>query len=187
MDGAVVNEHGANIEAQNDVGNTALIWASRKGRDAHVKFLLEHGANIEGQDKNNNTALMCASMEGHDTVVKLLLEHGAQVEARDDAGKTALIGASLNCHLAVVKVLLERGADIGTQDNDQETALILTSEKAAFWLKKAKIGASEWAAYFKTEAEISTRRMGKQEVGCICRDGRASNGDSTSVNRLPEL
>jgi ankyrin repeat protein len=48
----------ANIEAQGRCGETALIWAAKKGHEKVVKMLLDNRANIEAQDKYGRTALI---------------------------------------------------------------------------------------------------------------------------------
>lgn len=55
-----LRERGANIEARDDFGNTALIQASFKGRFEVVKYLIEKGANIDKKNTNGETALTLA-------------------------------------------------------------------------------------------------------------------------------
>jgi len=50
-------EKGANIEAKDNDGDTALINAAIKGETEMVKLLLEKGANIEAKDNKGETAL----------------------------------------------------------------------------------------------------------------------------------
>ncbi|KAJ7109047.1 ankyrin repeat-containing domain protein, partial [Mycena crocata] len=122
-------EHGANIEAQNKDGMTALMKASLEGHRMVVQLLLEQGAKIEGRDRWGMTALMKASIEGHSEVVQLLLEHGANIEAQDEVGRTALMSASSKGHSEVVQLLLGKGANIEAQDKDGTTALMKASKK----------------------------------------------------------
>ena len=53
-------ENGANIEARDQRGETALMMAIRKDDLEMVQLLLEHGANIEARDQRGETALMIA-------------------------------------------------------------------------------------------------------------------------------
>ncbi len=50
-------DRGAQIEASNKDGLTALHWASSNGHDATVKLLLDRGAQIEASNKDGLTAL----------------------------------------------------------------------------------------------------------------------------------
>ena len=93
--------------------NSALRFASRKGRLEVIKLLLEAGADVNA---NNNLALG-ASRKGHLEVVKVLLEAGADVHAEDDY---ALRRASRNGNLEVVRCLLDAGANVYAFDKYSE-------------------------------------------------------------------
>ena len=53
-------EAGANPNAEDKDGDTALIEAAKKCKTEVVKLLLEAGADIEAKDKEGKTALMWA-------------------------------------------------------------------------------------------------------------------------------
>ena len=82
-------KQGANVNAKNDGGWTALMWASDKGHFEIVKYLVK-GADINAKQNNGFTALMLASQSGHFEIVKFLVENGANVNARNEVGRTAL-------------------------------------------------------------------------------------------------
>ena len=48
-------QQGANIDIQNNNGNTALIWAARNDRLEVVKLLLQQGANPDLRDNHGST------------------------------------------------------------------------------------------------------------------------------------
>jgi hypothetical protein len=50
-------QHGANPNAQNTSGQTALMWAMRNGHDAIADLLLDQGANPDVRDKQGRSAL----------------------------------------------------------------------------------------------------------------------------------
>ena len=120
-------DKGANIEAKNSKGSTALYIAAANGKTDAVKLLLSNRANIEAQDYTGNTVLIAAAYWGEDAVVKLLLDKGANVEAKTHVGATALIQASINGQSEVVKLLLEKGANIEDKTKYGDTALILAA------------------------------------------------------------
>ena len=65
---------GANVNLQDNIGKTALYYASSEGHIDIVRLLLEYGADVNPQDSGfDYTALMIASYEGHIEVVRLLL------------------------------------------------------------------------------------------------------------------
>ena len=108
--------NGANIEAQDNDGNTPLHHASYNRHLEVVKILIELGANIEAQNKDGDTPLHYASYNRHPKVVKMLIELGANIEAQDNDGNTPLHNASGEEHLEVVKMLIELGANIEAID-----------------------------------------------------------------------
>jgi ankyrin repeat protein len=78
-------EAGADVNAKDDNGVTALMWANS---DAGVaRLLLQSGAKVNDASKSGRTALM----ESHTPeIATMLLEAGADPWAKDDKGKTAL-------------------------------------------------------------------------------------------------
>ena len=82
-------ENGADINAKDDGGWTALMLASYNGEFEVVKYLVESGANINAKDNDGRTALMLASLNGKFEVVEYLIEKGANVNAENNDGLTA--------------------------------------------------------------------------------------------------
>lgn len=75
--------NGAAVDAMDELGRTALMFASSGGYDHIVKLLLDHGADANVQDRFNNTALMWACHGCHAPIVRLLLKNGANVALRN--------------------------------------------------------------------------------------------------------
>jgi ankyrin repeat protein len=113
-----------NVNARNQYGWTALIWASIKNRTEVVDLLLKAGADANLQNRDGWTALIAALFENHTEVVRLLLEAGANANLQDKDGLTALMDASSKGHTEVVELLLNAGADVNLQDQVGGTALI---------------------------------------------------------------
>jgi ankyrin repeat protein len=70
-------DKGADLEARDQYGATALIIAASEFRTELVKLLLGKGANVNTKDRNGWTALMWATSMGHTQIVKLLEAHEA--------------------------------------------------------------------------------------------------------------
>ena len=69
--------HGAKVDAKDNKGRTALMWAASHGNEQIVRFLLEHGADVNAADANGDTALIYAADRGNTGLVQLLKDKGA--------------------------------------------------------------------------------------------------------------
>lgn len=110
-------ERGADINARNNNGVSALIWAANNGHVGVVQLLLQHGANINEFSNNYRTSLMWACYWGHDKVVEFLLEKGALYKIYDDDGMTPLMAAAFSGNRYLVDVLLEKPGIAITETN----------------------------------------------------------------------
>ena len=120
-------EKGADAEAAQTDGATALMCAAVGGHEAVAQLLLQHGADVAAARNDGFTALMCAAEGGHETVAQLLLQHGADVAAARNDGFTALMSAAEGGHEAIAQLLLQHGADVAAAKNDGGTALMLAA------------------------------------------------------------
>ena len=82
--------HGANVNAADDVGDTALHCVVQRGRVDVAALLLGKGADIEARNKNGYTPLIMAVFHGELRCVELLLDRGAKINAVCNDGFTAL-------------------------------------------------------------------------------------------------
>jgi len=92
---------GADVNAQDERGRTALMWAAAQNPIPAVTLaLLEAGASVNERDHDQMTALMWAAKEGTNSdVVETLLTRGADASLVDSSGLTALDLAGRNNHL----------------------------------------------------------------------------------------
>jgi ankyrin repeat protein len=86
---------GADINARDEHGQTALMMAAREGHTAAVRLLVARGADLNHTAKYNLSALMLAVVNGRDAIVGVLVDAGADRSIRGTgapgfAGKTAL-------------------------------------------------------------------------------------------------
>jgi uncharacterized protein len=101
---------GANVDARDRYGQTALMLAAHAGRRELVATLIAHRANLNITAKFGLSALMLALVAGHAEVARLLAKAGADLSLRGAgapgfAGKTAY-------DLAVERGLLELSAEL---------------------------------------------------------------------------
>jgi ankyrin repeat protein len=71
-------EAGANVNASNNHGVTALMVAAKGGSEQMVQALLDKRPNLEARSDDGESALLIASREGFTSIVQLLLECGAE-------------------------------------------------------------------------------------------------------------
>ena len=108
---------GANVNAAEEDGWTALMHACDGGHEQCARALIEAGANIEATDEHDWTALMFACEDGHDLCARTLLENGAAIDAVTRDGATSLMLASQNGNEACVNLLIELGAAVNLAMN----------------------------------------------------------------------
>ncbi|UCF81439.1 MAG: ankyrin repeat domain-containing protein, partial [Acidobacteriota bacterium] len=85
-------EQGADVNAEDKYGITALMFAAKNGQTEIVKALVDAGADVEAKDKYGVTALMAAASGSHTETVKVLIDAGADANIKSPAlyGITAL-------------------------------------------------------------------------------------------------
>ena len=121
---------GADVNAPQGDGMTALHWAAEAGDVEMVGMLLYAGANLQGVTRlGDYTPLHLASKAGKDRVVARLLEAGADPSAYTTTGEvTPLHFAAASGSVATVEALLDHGADVDVTESVRgQTPLMLAA------------------------------------------------------------
>lgn len=101
---------GADINAKDPDGETALHYAIRGNQPELCKLLLEKGADTDARGLWGGTAMHYAAMCGCPEIIKLLAEHGVSLDAGDTAsGETALHWAVRASQGTAVVALVKAG------------------------------------------------------------------------------
>ncbi|MBX3731834.1 MAG: ankyrin repeat domain-containing protein [Verrucomicrobiae bacterium] len=117
-------DRGADVNATNAFGATALMAAVAAEDLTMARLLLDHGAEVNAVPAMNEdgflwgggrTALGWAAFRGHEPLVKLLLRHGARTDVPAMAG-TPLTQAGWAGHAGVARLLLDAGAPVDQRD-----------------------------------------------------------------------
>ena len=111
----ILIDRGADVNAQNDIGSTALMWSVSD--PSKVRLLLDHGAQVNLIAKSGRSALIVAAFTNPSAeVVRLLLAKGAKVGITDNRHVTPMNAAMFGNDTATVRLLLDANADIDTPD-----------------------------------------------------------------------
>lgn len=132
----------ANINSQDEYGNTALIYAAYGNHKAILEQLIIARADLDIQGQDGKTALMRAAHQGHRIIVARLIAAGADINISDHTGYTAL-KAALDQALdnsAIIAQLIAAGADI-----DMHIDLNRASDSTAFMISEYR------NAHYKTQ------------------------------------
>ena len=152
---------GADVEAANADGQTALMVVARTSRVDAARVLLNHGANVNASEQwRGQTALMWAAAQVQPAMVRELVAHGADVNARSmvnnwqrqvtaepravyrpAGGLTPLLYSAREGCVACARILVEAGADINLGDPENISPLLMAVvngryDVAAYLIKK---------------------------------------------------
>lgn len=120
---------GADIDARNKYGHTALMLSSIGNGLEIAKLLIASGADLNIKNSiSGETALILAALSNELEVVKLLIGSGADINIQDNKGYTALIDAALFNRLEITKLLIDAGADLNMQNKNGLNALTLAEK-----------------------------------------------------------
>jgi ankyrin repeat protein len=115
---------GADVNATQVDGMTALHWAVYNDDVATARMLVRAGAKVNAANRYSVPPLSLAATNGNADLVKLLLEAGADAKATLPGGETVLMTAARVGNVDAVKSLLARSADPNAREESGQTALM---------------------------------------------------------------
>ena len=140
---------GADIDAVDDEGNTALLQAVRKNRVEAVVELLRHGAAMDGANRYNMTAMNVAVRGGFVDVLRHLRHRGCPLQMAN--GYSAMFEAARLGQAGVVDCLLQDPSVLVDEVNlIQETPLLVAARAGHEEVARTLIlhGAVRFKAHF---------------------------------------
>lgn len=188
--------NGADVNAAQGDGMTALHWAAQHGAAELADVLIYGGAHLEAKTRLGEfTPLLVASRAGHGEMVRRFLEADASADARTTTGETALHFAAAAGATEAVRALTEHGSEVdATEAKKGQTPLMfaaafnrtdvigaLLAAGADPTVESRVIDYPAMAARDKQLAEERTRRLellhGEQTVGDRPVDGTEADDE----------
>jgi len=162
---------GANVEAKDSDGRTALHLAARSGKIEALQYLLSTGVDMETRTNTGATPLLLAVGGGSFEATKVLLDYGANAEAKDKFGKNALDRADDKGHEKIAAYL--KGEEYVEEENPQMQQLnsMLSSLTQLSALKKG--------------AESDAQSMGI-DIAEVKRRAQAANKPKPAAYKAPQ-
>ena len=119
-------EHGADIDTQDDKGNSLLHMAVAVNDAEQIEFLLKKGARVNIINKWKNSPLHRAVIKKNHKSIQILLDHGADVNLADKTGDTPLHLALQIGDQEAIQILLDNDANVNRKNEDGETPATLS-------------------------------------------------------------
>ena len=116
---------GADVNAVQPDGATALHWAAYRNDLDTTDLLIGAGADVNAVNELSATALWLAAGNGSPAMIARLLDAGAQPNAALPEGETPIMTASRTGNVDAVRLLLAAGADVDAVETSRgQTALM---------------------------------------------------------------
>jgi uncharacterized protein len=122
-------KQGADVNAAQGDGMTALHWAARQGDVDLTRMLVYAGANVRAVTRlGGYTPLLMASERGYASVMDVLLKAGSDPKIATSSGTTPLMLAAASGRTDAIRLLLDKGADVNAAESARdETALMFAT------------------------------------------------------------
>lgn len=170
-------EHGADVDARDGAGRTALARAALLDRPDAVAALLGAGCSLEAEDCDGNNALSHAATRGGTETVRQLAagfrRRGLDVDKCNMRGLTPLLAACQRGHLESARILVEVG---GASPSIRDLDNFMT---AADWMRLSGRCSSPEMAFLSTSSRRKRRHHhGHSRTSCL--PSAAGSGSSSS-------
>ncbi len=157
---------GADVNAAQSDGATALHWAAYHGDATLAEQLLKAGANPAAANRNGSTPMWLAANQGDAAVLEALLDGGASANEDLPLGRKPLMLAARSGVVEAVNVLLEHDADPNDTETQRGTnALMQAADQghAAVLKKLIEHGANVAAVSAPVMRDGRTAALGQSE------------------------
>ena len=180
---------GADVNAPDDEGTSALLWATYNSSPELVAILLAAGADPNAASQFGVTPLLQAARNGDAATTRALLDAGADVTTAVRDGETPLMAAARSGHVEIVELLLAGGADPdATEALQDQTALMWAAAEGHRPVVDALLAAGADPNRKARVSELTKRSMRTDfpTGGFTALMWAARNGNEPMVRRLVE-
>jgi len=126
-------DNGANINACDSNGASALFNLCRDDNIEIYRLLLDRHINVKIQDKSGMTILHQIALTNQKELAELILNYDSSIiNYQDIYGKTALHYCSINNYRDIIKILLNHKANIKIKDKKKNTAVDYMKDNNAY-------------------------------------------------------
>ena len=120
-------DHGADVNAVNLQGDTALHRSIMKGEKSMTNLLLARGADITIKDGHRAAPLTLVSESGDEEVARILLRHDLERQIQCGVLDDAMRMSASKDHLALLEMLLARSSEQPTPDPEGKSLLHISA------------------------------------------------------------
>ena len=113
----LIDELGADINAEKDPGLPYLIDAANRDDNAMRDFLLKNGVDVNEKGSQPHSVLTLAAGEDDLELMDRLVSHGAKINVTGVTGKPLLIESALQDEYGEMEFLLKHGAKVDVIDD----------------------------------------------------------------------
>jgi len=161
---------GANINAVDAEGYTAIIYASAYGYHGIMQKLIDKGAKVN-QFKNDVNPVFAATNNDNTKSLEILVKAKANVNCKDSKGYTPLMLAAQENYYRTAKYLISKRARIDEENNDGHTALSIAIQRgqddavtALLAANPKKKGYTNYATSPINTADYMNNKKAKQQL-----------------------
>lgn len=162
---------GADVNAAQPDGTTALHWAAYRVDREIADRLLKRGARVNAVNRYGSTPLAEAVRAADARLAGLLLEAGADAKVTNEDGQTPLMLAARTGDVEVAALLVAHGADVNRRERYRDQSAVMWAagenhpEMVAFLVSKGadlsvRAKATDWPSQISSEPRVQYRPTG---------------------------
>lgn len=183
---------GADVNAAQGDGMTALHWAARHGSAELATLLVRARANLKATTRvGAYTPLLVAAEAGNAEVARVLIGAGADARAVTSNGVTALHLAATNGNTAIITALLKAGVDANAQEPAWgQTPLMVAAARGRTLAVKALLAAGAKpgiaARHVDIMASAAQDRQARNKRNQVLAELREKEGQAKNAGWQPK-